>query len=141
MHLSGNSCHIPCTCTLQACSGKFNPIKQWFYFDALEALPEDFHEFPEDVVAATGSRYDAQVAVFGADFQKKLERTKCFMVSPQCSSDQPFLVSHTRMCVCVCVCVRVCVRVCVCVCVCVCVHAHVLHAERQGVIAINRLTI
>ncbi len=24
---------------LKACSGKFTPIHQWFYFDALEALP------------------------------------------------------------------------------------------------------
>ena len=53
---------------------------QWFYFDALEALPVDSSEFPEDVVKATGSRYDAQVAVFGHDMQKKLEKTKCFVV-------------------------------------------------------------
>ncbi len=32
---------------VKACSGKFNPIRQWFYFDALECLPEDFHELPE----------------------------------------------------------------------------------------------
>ena len=25
----------------QACSGKFHPIVQWFYFDALECLPEE----------------------------------------------------------------------------------------------------
>lgn len=28
---------------LQACSGKFSPIKQWMYFDAVECLPTD-HE-------------------------------------------------------------------------------------------------
>ena len=32
---------------VKACSGKFNPIRQWFYFDALECLPEEFHELPE----------------------------------------------------------------------------------------------
>lgn len=32
---------------VKACSGKFNPMKQWFYFDALECLPEDFHVLPE----------------------------------------------------------------------------------------------
>ncbi len=74
-------CPTPCPTPYQACSAKFHPIMQWFYFDALEALPEDTHEFPEDAVTASGSRYEAQVAVFGADFQKKLERTKCFMVS------------------------------------------------------------
>ena len=26
--------------TCQACSGKFSPIFQWMYFDALECLPE-----------------------------------------------------------------------------------------------------
>ncbi|KAH7968746.1 hypothetical protein HPB52_011008 [Rhipicephalus sanguineus] len=26
---------------LKACSGKFNPIQQWFYFDAFECLPQD----------------------------------------------------------------------------------------------------
>lgn len=26
---------------LQACSGKFMPITQWLYFDALECLPEE----------------------------------------------------------------------------------------------------
>ena len=26
---------------LQACSGKFTPIQQWLYFDALECLPEE----------------------------------------------------------------------------------------------------
>lgn len=24
----------------QACSGKFTPLKQWLYFDALECLPD-----------------------------------------------------------------------------------------------------
>ena len=26
---------------MKACSGKFMPIKQWLYFDALECLPEE----------------------------------------------------------------------------------------------------
>ena len=26
---------------LKACSGKFMPIRQWFYFDATEALPSN----------------------------------------------------------------------------------------------------
>ncbi|XP_064399352.1 ubiquitin-like modifier-activating enzyme 1 isoform X2 [Halichondria panicea] len=65
---------------VKACSGKFNPIRQWFYFDALECLPEDFHELPEEAVKATDSRYDGQVAVFGVDFQKRLEHLKYFVV-------------------------------------------------------------
>lgn len=54
---------------------------QWFYFDALECLPEDFDLLPEEMVKPRGSRYDGQVAVFGADFQKKLENLKYFVVS------------------------------------------------------------
>lgn len=65
---------------MKACSGKFNPIKQWLYFDSLESLPEEFQQYPEDVVKATGSRYDGQVAIFGRDLQKKLENMKIFMV-------------------------------------------------------------
>ena len=67
--------------SLQACSGKFNPIMQWFYFDALECLPEDFDLLPDEMVKLRGSRYDGQVAVFGVDFQKKLENLKYFVVS------------------------------------------------------------
>jgi ubiquitin-activating enzyme E1 len=26
---------------LKACSGKFNPIQQYFYFDSLESLPDN----------------------------------------------------------------------------------------------------
>lgn len=65
---------------MKACSGKFHPIIQWFYFDSLESLQEEFQEFPEEVVKATGSRYDGQVAIFGADMQKKLEKYKLFLV-------------------------------------------------------------
>lgn len=32
----------------QACSGKFMPIMQWLYFDALECLPEDQEALTED---------------------------------------------------------------------------------------------
>ncbi len=66
---------------VKACSGKFTPIRQWFYYDALECLPEDFHVLPEEMVAAKDSRYDGQVAVFGSDFQKTLEHLKYFVVS------------------------------------------------------------
>lgn len=55
---------------------------QWFYFDALEALPEDEKEWPDEQSAApVGSRYDGQIAVFGASFQRRLEIMKYFVVS------------------------------------------------------------
>lgn len=40
---------FPISCPLfQACSGKFMPIMQWLYFDALECLPEDRQALSED---------------------------------------------------------------------------------------------
>ena len=33
---------------LQACSGKFTPIQQWLYFDALECLPEEIATLTEE---------------------------------------------------------------------------------------------
>ena len=54
---------------------------QWFYFDALECLPEEFDILPEEMVKPRGSRYDGQVAIFGGDFQKKVENLKYFVVS------------------------------------------------------------
>ncbi|KAL1484118.1 hypothetical protein MTO96_050100, partial [Rhipicephalus appendiculatus] len=36
---------------LKACSGKFNPIQQWFYFDAFECLPQDVDVLESDANA------------------------------------------------------------------------------------------
>ncbi len=33
-------CYILLFFSLQACTGKFMPIMQWLYFDAVECLPE-----------------------------------------------------------------------------------------------------
>lgn len=65
---------------MKACSGKFNPIKQWLYFDALECLPEDLSVLTETECSQTGSRYDTQIAIFGQEFQKKLGSQKYFVV-------------------------------------------------------------
>eukprot|EP00276_Gloeochaete_wittrockiana_P001504 CAMPEP_0184672430 /NCGR_PEP_ID=MMETSP0308-20130426/86094_1 /TAXON_ID=38269 /ORGANISM="Gloeochaete witrockiana, Strain SAG 46.84" /LENGTH=1027 /DNA_ID=CAMNT_0027119757 /DNA_START=423 /DNA_END=3506 /DNA_ORIENTATION=+ len=63
---------------LKATSGKFSPLKQWFYFDAVDALPE--YELTPADCAPTGSRYDGQVAVFGRQFQQALFDLKYFLV-------------------------------------------------------------
>ncbi|KAK3879914.1 hypothetical protein Pcinc_015557 [Petrolisthes cinctipes] len=65
---------------MKACSGKFTPIKQWLYFDALECLPEDTSSLTEETCAPSGNRYDTQVAVFGRHFQKQLGSQKYFVV-------------------------------------------------------------
>lgn len=64
---------------MKASSGKFNPIHQWFYFDALEALPVD-QDISEEEAAPQGTRYDGQTAVFGRKFQEKLSNLKYFIV-------------------------------------------------------------
>uniref|UniRef100_A0A8B9Z6M8 E1 ubiquitin-activating enzyme n=1 Tax=Buteo japonicus TaxID=224669 RepID=A0A8B9Z6M8_9AVES len=58
---------------MKAVSGKFTPITQWLYFDALECLPEENKE-------TRNSRYDGQIAVFGAELQAKLGAQKYFVV-------------------------------------------------------------
>uniref|UniRef100_A0A452SVH6 Ubiquitin-like modifier-activating enzyme 1 n=1 Tax=Ursus americanus TaxID=9643 RepID=A0A452SVH6_URSAM len=65
---------------MKACSGKFMPIMQWLYFDALECLPEDKEALTEDKCHPRQNRYDGQVAVFGSDLQEKLGRQKYFLV-------------------------------------------------------------
>ncbi|RXM94282.1 Ubiquitin-like modifier-activating enzyme 1 [Acipenser ruthenus] len=67
---------------MKACSGKFTPLKQWLYFDALECLPEENEELAltEETCAPRGCRYDGQIAVFGSAFQEKLAGLKYFMV-------------------------------------------------------------
>ncbi|KAJ0068755.1 hypothetical protein NL108_010829, partial [Boleophthalmus pectinirostris] len=65
---------------IKACSGKFMPLKQWFYYDALECLPEDDKEVEDSLFSLKGTRYDGQIAVFGSDFQEKLGRQKYFLV-------------------------------------------------------------
>ncbi|XP_061473709.1 ubiquitin-like modifier-activating enzyme 7 isoform X2 [Rhineura floridana] len=67
---------------LKAASGKFTPLDQWLYFDAYECLPEEEHilQLTEEDCAPRGSRYDGQIAIFGADFQERLGKQKYFLV-------------------------------------------------------------
>lgn len=63
---------------MKACTGKFTPLYQYFCFDAVECLPEG--GVPEEDCQPTGSRYDAQIAVFGRKFQDVLGKLKYFIV-------------------------------------------------------------
>ncbi|XP_037069902.1 ubiquitin-like modifier-activating enzyme 1 isoform X3 [Pollicipes pollicipes] len=65
---------------MKSCSGKFMPINQWLYFDALECLPEDRSQLTEEECAPRGSRHDRQVAVFGHRLQQRLGDLKFFVV-------------------------------------------------------------
>ena len=59
---------------MKACTGKFTPIHQYFYFDAIECLPAE--DIPEEDCQPLGCRYDSQIAVFGRKFQEKLGALK-----------------------------------------------------------------
>lgn len=63
---------------MKACSGKFMPIKQFLYFDALECLQGD--EMRPVAQREGKSRYAGQEAVFGFDFQKRMSEQRWFVV-------------------------------------------------------------
>ncbi|CAH2244601.1 ubiquitin-like modifier-activating enzyme 1 [Pararge aegeria] len=65
---------------MKACSGKFHPIVQWLYLDAIECLPKDKTALTEENCKPVGSRYDGQIAVFGKAFQKRIGELKYFIV-------------------------------------------------------------
>ena len=63
---------------IKACTSKFHPIKQFFYMDALEALPAE--PLPKEEFQLENSRYDSNIMVFGRSFQERLKRLKVFVV-------------------------------------------------------------
>lgn len=63
---------------LKAVSGKFMPIRQFVYFDCMECLPDPLPA--ESDCAPRDTRYDGQIAVFGAAFQQKIESLRYFLV-------------------------------------------------------------
>ncbi|CAK9294668.1 unnamed protein product [Gordionus sp. m RMFG-2023] len=67
---------------MKACSGKFNPIFQWFYFDAFECLNAEMDTMPSNMLNDQGNyaRYHSQMIIFGKEFQDKLAAQKCFLV-------------------------------------------------------------
>uniref|UniRef100_A0A5S6R0S6 E1 ubiquitin-activating enzyme n=1 Tax=Trichuris muris TaxID=70415 RepID=A0A5S6R0S6_TRIMR len=68
---------------MKALTNIFTPVKQWFYFDAVECLSEPGHPYglrDERSCSARQNRYDGQTAVFGHDFQEALAKQKWFIV-------------------------------------------------------------
>ncbi|KAI9183343.1 E1 ubiquitin-activating protein [Blastocladiella emersonii ATCC 22665] len=64
---------------LKACSGKFHPLKQYLYFDSFESLPQSY-SLTQSKCAMRGTRYDGQIAVFGSDFQRRIQESRKFLV-------------------------------------------------------------
>ncbi|CAF5065752.1 unnamed protein product, partial [Rotaria sp. Silwood1] len=74
---------------MKAVTGKFMPIRQFFYFDAIECLPENIFQLSNETTTESNiipklptklSRYYSQEIVFGEDFQEKLGKSKYFVV-------------------------------------------------------------
>ena len=62
---------------LKACTAKFAPISQFFYFDAIETLPEAFFKAE---LATSGSRYAHYEYLFGAEITRALRSQTYFLV-------------------------------------------------------------
>ncbi|XP_055882434.1 ubiquitin-like modifier-activating enzyme 1 isoform X2 [Biomphalaria glabrata] len=65
---------------MKACSGKFSPLMQHLYFDALECLPKNKTTLTEQTCAPKNCRYDGEIVVFGDTFVDKLQNLRYFLV-------------------------------------------------------------
>lgn len=67
---------------MKACSGKYLPIDQFLFFDSLNSvhIPDNDDELCAEDHAPRGTRYDGQIAVFGAKFTQQLANLKYFLV-------------------------------------------------------------
>ncbi|KAM5146463.1 ubiquitin-like modifier-activating enzyme 1 isoform 1-T1 [Mantella aurantiaca] len=67
---------------MKALSGKFMPVMQWLYYDALECLPEENKDaiLTEENCSPKNCRYDGQIVVFGSELQEKLGKQRYFLV-------------------------------------------------------------
>ncbi|VDN99537.1 unnamed protein product [Rodentolepis nana] len=71
---------------MKASTGHFRPIIQWFYFDAIECLPEPWCKCKSGTVLSKDNlitddfRYEGQCKIFGKEFQDKLGDLNYFVV-------------------------------------------------------------
>ncbi|GAA5918144.1 hypothetical protein JCM6882_007288 [Rhodosporidiobolus microsporus] len=65
---------------LKGCSGKFSPLFQHLYYDALEALPTVKPTAEDCAPSNPPNRHDGQIAVFGRAFQEKIANNRQFLV-------------------------------------------------------------
>uniref|UniRef100_A0A8C2F519 E1 ubiquitin-activating enzyme n=1 Tax=Cyprinus carpio TaxID=7962 RepID=A0A8C2F519_CYPCA len=64
---------------LKALTGKFSPLQQWFYLDAIEVI-QPLQSLPAEEFAPRGDRYDALRACIGESLCLKLHTFQVFMV-------------------------------------------------------------
>jgi ubiquitin-activating enzyme E1 len=65
---------------VKACSSKFTPLSQLFYYAAVDCLPTGDEAAAAAEFAARGSRYDDQIGVFGAKLHEMLANMRYFLV-------------------------------------------------------------
>lgn len=58
-------------------TGKYIPINQWIWFDFFESVQDLDDNINRNI---SGTRYDDQIAIFGQDFQKKLNDINLFII-------------------------------------------------------------
>jgi ubiquitin-activating enzyme E1 len=64
-------------------TGKFSPLRQFLYLDAIEVLPEDDHALASTSAAdfaLDGGRYDHMLGIFGRRFVDHVQSRKVFLV-------------------------------------------------------------
>ncbi|EZG71894.1 putative ubiquitin-activating enzyme E1 [Gregarina niphandrodes] len=59
-------------------TGKFTPIHQWLYFDVFEVV--NGLDYKTADFTPTNSRYDDYIAIWGREWQKKIQDTNLFLV-------------------------------------------------------------
>uniref|UniRef100_A0A3B1IMX7 Ubiquitin like modifier activating enzyme 6 n=1 Tax=Astyanax mexicanus TaxID=7994 RepID=A0A3B1IMX7_ASTMX len=64
---------------LKALTGKFTPLQQWFYLDAVEVV-QPLQSLPVEEFAPRGDRYDALRACIGETLCLELHKLRVFMV-------------------------------------------------------------
>ncbi|XP_061762844.1 ubiquitin-like modifier-activating enzyme 6 isoform X1 [Nerophis ophidion] len=64
---------------LKAITGKFAPLQQWFYLDAIEVV-KPLRTLPADEFLPRGDRYDGLRACIGESLCEKLHKLRVFMV-------------------------------------------------------------
>jgi len=73
---------VVCQEALKACSGKYTPVTQWMFYDAMEALPDKFEEMKESEFVADpdNKKYAKVVGILGRELHDKLRNLKVFVV-------------------------------------------------------------
>lgn len=62
-------------------SGKFTPLNQWLYLDAVEILPDyENADFDASKFQPVGSRYDAQIILIGQENNEKVRNINTFII-------------------------------------------------------------